>query len=283
MNKLRVWARLMRLDKPIGIWLLLWPTLWALWVASRGAPKLKLMFIFVAGTVLMRSLGCVLNDIADRHFDSEVARTCRRPLAQKEISVRGAYLLSVVLLMMAVTLVIQLNHQVLIWATLALFLATSYPYTKRFLACPQAYLGITFGCSIPLAFAAVSQQVPAVAWLFWLANVCWAVAYDTVYAMQDRDDDRKLGIQSSALLFGNFAPETIALCNAVTLLLLVWAGLMLALNVTYYIGLALATVWGLRQHVLVKREAYAQAFAECHWLGFFVWLGLWGGFYDIKV
>ena len=198
-KKLDAYERLMRLDKPIGILLLLWPTLWALWIASRGMPDWITLLIFVTGTVLMRSAGCVMNDIADRKYDGLVERTKNRPLATGEVSVKEAYLLVVVLCLMAFGLVLLFNKTTVLLSLVALFLAATYPLTKRFLAIPQAYLGVAFGFGIPMAFAAVNDYIPPLAWVLLAANIFWAMAYDTEYAMVDRDDDAKIGIKSSAI------------------------------------------------------------------------------------
>src|SRR5574340_1786160 len=199
-----LYARLMRLDKPIGILLLLWPTLWALWIAGEGRPAPLVVTIFVVGTVLMRSAGCVINDYADRDFDGHVERTRNRPLATGAVTTKEALALASALSALAFVLILPL-HALVIWLSLpALFLAASYPFTKRFFAIPQAYLGIAFGFGIPMAFAAQLGDVPPVAWLLLAANVFWAIAYDTEYAMVDRDDDIHLGIHSSALFFGKY-------------------------------------------------------------------------------
>jgi len=204
MRKLNAYFRLMRLDKPIGILLLLWPTLWALWLASNGWPDNRLLFIFIVGTVLMRSAGCVMNDVADRHFDGHVARTDKRPLVAGEVSVKEALLLATLLSLVAFGLVLTLNALTIALSFAALFLAASYPFTKRFFALPQAYLGIAFGFGIPMAFAAVQGWVPQQAWLMLVANIAWSLAYDTEYAMVDRPDDLKIGIRSSAITFGKY-------------------------------------------------------------------------------
>jgi 4-hydroxybenzoate polyprenyltransferase len=203
---------LMRLDKPIGILLLLWPTLWALLIASNGKPDMVIVLIFIIGTVLMRSAGCVMNDIADANFDGLVERTKNRPLAKKEITQKSAYILAIVLSLIAFILVNFLNLLTVQLSVSALFLAATYPLTKRFFAMPQAYLGIAFGFGIPMAFAAVNNQVPQVAWVLLLANVFWAIAYDTEYAMVDREDDLKIGIKSSAITFGRYDVLAVMLC-----------------------------------------------------------------------
>ena len=223
--KLPLYARLTRLDKPIGILLLLWPTLWALWIAGAGRPEGLVLAIFIAGTVLMRSAGCVINDYADRNFDGHVERTRLRPLATGAVTTREAMALAAALSGVAFLLILPLNRLVILLSVPALFLAASYPFTKRFFAIPQAYLGIAFGFGIPMAFAALLGEVPALAWVMLVANVLWAIAYDTEYAMVDRPDDLKIGIKTSAITFGRFDVAAVMLCYAAFLGLMVWVGL----------------------------------------------------------
>ena len=216
-KKLDAYERLMRLDKPIGILLLLWPTFWALWIASRGAPDWITLLIFITGTVLMRSAGCVINDIADRKYDGLVERTKNRSLVSGEVSVKEAYLLAASLALLAFGLVLLFNKTTILLSFVALFLAFTYPFTKRFLAIPQAYLGVAFGFGIPMAFAAVNDYIPPLAWVLLVANVFWAIAYDTEYAMVDRDDDLKIGIKSSAIFFGKYDVIAVMVCYAILL------------------------------------------------------------------
>lgn len=277
-QKLDAYERLMRLDKPIGILLLLWPTLWALLIAGRGHPSLSIVLIFITGTVLMRSAGCVMNDIADRDYDGQVERTQSRPLATQEVSVKEAIFLALCLSLLAFLLVCFLNLQTILWSVAALFLAATYPLTKRFLAIPQAYLGIAFGFGIPMAFAAVNDYVPPMAWWMLLANVCWAIAYDTAYAMVDRDDDIKIGIQSSALFFGRYDVLAIMLCFAGMLSILVYIGLFMQFGVYYFLGLALALLLMVQQFMLIKKRLKAdcfKAFLRNSWIGAVITLGLW--------
>ena len=224
-HRFPLYLRLMRLDKPIGTLLLLWPTLWGLWVAAEGFPPLHVLAIFVLGTVLMRSAGCVINDYADRDFDGHVERTRNRPLATGAVSTREALLLAGALALAAFVLILPLPALVLWLSIPALFLAASYPFTKRFFAIPQAYLGIAFGFGIPMAFAALRGEVPAIAWLMLVANVFWAVAYDTEYAMVDRPDDLKIGIRTSAITFGRFDVAAVMGCYAAAFALLAVVGL----------------------------------------------------------
>src|ERR1700723_735987 len=231
------YIRLMRLDRPIGIWLLLWPTLWALWIGSRGQPKPLVFIIFVAGTVLMRSAGCAINDYADRSFDPHVARTKDRPLAAGRISTLEALILFALLSLTALMLALQLNKSTLLLAVAGGFLAVSYPFVKRFLPVPQMYLGVTFGWGIPMAFMAQYEQLPRVAWLLLLAHVLWVTVYDTIYAMVDRDDDLKIGVRSTAILFGDSDRHIIAILQTITLLALYLVGRIIHMGSWYYGGL----------------------------------------------
>ena len=267
----------MRLDKLIGILLLLWPTLWALWIASRGMPDWITLLIFITGTVLMRSAGCVMNDIADSQFDGLVERTKNRPLVTGEVTKKEAYLLAAGLAVAAFCLVLLFNKTTILLSFAALFLAATYPLTKRFLAIPQAYLGVAFGFGIPMAFAAVNDYIPPLAWLLLAANVCWAIAYDTEYAMVDRDDDVKIGIQSSALFFGKFDVLAVVVSYAIMLSLLVYIGYFLGFGGYYYTGLAAACLLACRQYVLIKKRAKGdcfKAFLENNWIGFVIFAGL---------
>lgn len=281
-ERLNSYERLMRLDKPIGILLLLWPTLWALWIAGRGHPNLIVVWIFVLGTVLMRSAGCVMNDLADRDFDGRVERTRGRPLATAEVSVREALLLAAGLSLAAFCLVLFLNRLTILLSFAALFLAASYPFTKRFLAIPQAYLGIAFGFGIPMAFAALVGTVPPVGWLMLLANIFWAIAYDTEYAMVDREDDLKIGIRSSAILFGRFDVIAVMLCYLAALLLLAIAGSWLHLRWLYYGGLVVAAGIAIYHYYLIRgrdRNACFKAFLHNNWLGAAIFVGLFASYH----
>lgn len=276
-KKLDAYERLMRLDKPIGILLLLWPTLWALLIAGQGRPDWIVVLIFVTGTVLMRSAGCVMNDIADSQYDGLVARTRHRPLVQNEVSKKEAYLLAAVLSIVAFALVYTLNALTIKLSVAALLLAITYPLTKRFLAIPQAYLGIAFGMGIPMAFAAITGSIPMIAWVLLLANVFWAIAYDTEYAMVDRDDDLKIGIKSSAITFGKFDVIAVMLCYAVTLILLTLAGNRLMLGWAYYLGLVLAAGIAAYHYFLIRARDKTncfKAFLHNNWFGCAVFAGL---------
>jgi 4-hydroxybenzoate polyprenyltransferase len=280
-QRINIYERLMRLDKPIGILLLMWPTLWALLIAGNGRPDMAVVLIFITGTVLMRSAGCVMNDIADSQYDRMVTRTQHRPLANDEISKKEAMALAAVLSLVSLLLVCQLNALTLKLAIVAFLLAASYPFTKRFFAMPQAYLGIAFGFGIPMAFAAITSTLPAVAWLLLLANIFWAIAYDTEYAMVDRDDDLKIGIKSSAITFGRFDVISIMACYGLTLTLLAVAGSWLQLGNEYYLGLALAALITVYHYVLIRsreKSGCFKAFLGNNWFGLAIFLGL-GGHY----
>ncbi|MGB7816057.1 MAG: 4-hydroxybenzoate octaprenyltransferase [Methylotenera sp.] len=282
-KKLDVYEHLMRLDKPIGILLLLWPTLWALWLASRGIPDWITLLIFVTGAVLMRSAGCVMNDIADRKFDGLVERTKNRPLAMGEVSLKEAYFLTAVLCLLAFGLVLLFNKTTILLSFAALFLAATYPFTKRFLAIPQAYLGVAFGFGIPMAFAAVNDYIPPLAWVLLAANVFWAIAYDTEYAMVDRDDDLKIGIKSSAIFFGKYDVNAVMACYAVMLGLLAYVGQFMGYGKYYYIGLGAALLLACRQYVLIKDRNRAdcfKAFLHNNWIGFVLFIGLAAEYYS---
>jgi 4-hydroxybenzoate polyprenyltransferase len=275
--RLDAYERLMRLDKPIGMLLLLWPTLWALWISSNGHPDWLIVWIFTLGTVLMRSAGCVMNDYADRHFDQHVERTKARPLATGEVSGREALVLAAVLSLLAFGLVLLLNKLTIVLSVCALFLAMTYPYTKRFISVPQAYLGVAFGFGIPMAFAAQTGQVPALAWMLLAANVFWAVAYDTEYAMVDRDDDVRIGIRSSALFFGRYDVSAIMVCYVAMLSILTLVGWRLGLHWPYYIGLGVAAVIAVYHYALIRgreRSACFKAFLHNNWLGAAIFVGL---------
>ena len=276
-QKIDAYERLMRLDKPIGILLLLWPTLWALWIAGEGRPDWLVVWIFFMGTVLMRSAGCVMNDVADRNFDGHVERTRQRPLVSGEVSVKEACLLAAGLILGAFALVLFLNTLTIALSFAALLLAMTYPLTKRFLVTPQAYLGIAFGFGIPMAFAALTDALPPVAWLMLLANIFWALAYDTEYAMVDRDDDLKIGIRSSAIFFGRHDVAAIMVCYAAMLLLLVLVGWLQQLHWPYYLGLVLAAALALYHYRLIRKRERAscfKAFLHNNWLGAAIFVGL---------
>jgi len=277
MSGLSDYARLMRLDRPIGIWLLLWPTLWALWIAGRGKPDPRIFIIFVAGTVLMRSAGCAINDYADRSFDPHVERTRDRPLAAGRISTLEALLLFTALSMSALWLALQLNMSTLLLAAVGGFLAITYPFVKRFLPVPQMYLGVTFGWGIPMAFEAQIEQVPRVALLLLLANVLWVTVYDTMYAMVDRDDDIRIGVRSTAILFGDSDRHIIAVLQAMTLLALYLVGRIIHLGWWYDGGLCAGAVFFVYQLWLIRgrdRGSCFRAFLNNNYFGMAVFIGM---------
>ena len=276
-ERLSLYEKLMRLDKPIGILLLLWPTLWGQWLASNGRPDWLILWIFVMGVVLMRSAGCVINDYADRDFDPRVARTRERPLAAGKVSPKEALLLAAGLSLLAFLLILPLDALVLKLSVVALFLAASYPFTKRFFAIPQAYLGVAFGFGIPMSYAALWGEVPQEAWIMLLANVFWAIAYDTQYAMVDREDDLKIGIKTSAITFGRYDLAAIAVCYAATLGLLGWVGKQREMGWAFYGGLAVAAAIALYHMVLIRQRDPAQcfrAFLHNAWFGAAVFGGI---------
>ncbi len=281
-ERLGSYERLMRLDKPIGTLLLLWPTLWALLIAADGRPNLFVVWIFSLGTLLMRSAGVIVNDYADRRFDIEVKRTRARPLATGEVSVREAMWLAAALAFAAFLLILPLNHLVWKLSVAAVFLAVSYPYTKRFLAIPQAYLGIAFGFGIPMGFAAVLGTVPPLGWLLLLANIFWAIAYDTEYAMVDRDDDLRIGIRTSAITFGRFDVAAVMLCYAAMLAILSGIGIALRYGIWYYAGLIVAAGMMGYHFLLIRgrgREGCFKAFLHNNWVGAAICAGLLADFH----
>ena len=277
-EKLDLYERLMRLDKPIGILLLLWPTLWALWLSALGRPEWMVVWIFVLGTVLMRSAGCVINDYADRDFDKHVERTRERPLTAGKVTAREALWLFASLCLLSFGLVLALGMPLVTWLSVpAVFLAASYPFTKRFFAIPQAYLGIAFGFGIPMAYAAHLGSVPAEAWWLLLANVFWAVAYDTEYAMVDRNDDLKIGIKTSAITFGRFDVAAVMLCYAATLAIIGWVGWTLNMGLAFYAGLAgAAGIMGVHYTWIKGRERMPcfKAFLHNNWVGAAIFAGI---------
>ena len=275
--KLDDYERLMRLDKPIGILLLLWPTLWGLWLAGDGRPDAIVLWIFVLGTALMRSAGCVINDYADRDFDPHVERTRERPLAARRVGTGEALALAGVLVLCAGLLILPLSKLVWTYAVAAVFLAASYPFTKRFFALPQAYLGVAFGFGIPMAYAALRGDVPAIAWWLLAANVFWAIAYDTEYAMVDREDDLKIGIRTAAITFGRYDVLAVMACYAIALALLAAAGPTWHAGPAYYAGLAAAAGIAGYHYVLIRgreRMACFKAFRHNNWLGAAVFAGI---------
>jgi 4-hydroxybenzoate polyprenyltransferase len=275
--RIDLYERLMRLDKPIGTLLLLWPTLWAIWIAAAGAPHWLVVGIFALGTLLMRSAGCVINDMWDAPFDRHVARTRDRPIATGAVGRKEALVLAATLLVLAFALVLAFNVLTVALSVVALFLAASYPLTKRFLAIPQAYLGIAFGFGIPMAFAAQVDALPAIAWLLLAANIFWAIGYDTEYAMVDRDDDLKIGIRTAAITFGRRDVAAVMVCYGATLGILAYVGMHERLAWPYYAGLAVAGGMMLYHYRLIRgrsREGCFKAFLHNNWVGGAIFAGI---------
>jgi 4-hydroxybenzoate polyprenyltransferase len=275
----RAWAfvQLMRLDRPIGIWLLLWPTLWALWVAGTGHPSRRLLLIFIAGTVVMRSAGCIVNDLADRNIDPHVQRTRARPLAARVLSPYEALVLFGILLFVAFLLALQLNALTLKLAFVGAALTVSYPLLKRFFPVPQLYLGLCFGWAVPMAFAATLGFVPREGWLLLIATVLWAGVYDTEYAMVDREDDVRVGVHSSAILFGDMDRLLIGVMQCMMLLALILLGRTLSFDSGYYAGLAVGVVLFVWQQWLIRerdRTACLTAFQNNSYFGMTVFAGI---------
>ncbi len=277
MHRFKLYIKLTRLDKPIGILLLLWPTLAALWLASNGAPDWRLFVIFTLGTVLMRSAGCAINDYADRDFDKHVKRTAERPLTSGRIKGWEAVALAAVLALIAFALILPLNLLTKELSVAAVAIAASYPYFKRFFAIPQAYLGIAFGFGIPMAFAAVQNTVPLAAWVLLGANILWAIAYDTEYAMVDRDDDLKIGIKTSAITFGRYDVAAVMLCYAGAGAIALSVGWQFGLHSWFLLGMAGALACAVYHYFLIRgreRMPCFAAFRHNNWLGAAVFAGI---------
>jgi 4-hydroxybenzoate polyprenyltransferase len=283
LHRLDAYEKLVRLDKPIGILLLLWPTLWALWLAADGPPPWVVLWIFVLGTVLMRSAGCAVNDFADRDFDGQVERTRARPLAVGVIRPWEALAVCAALSLASLALVWRLNALTVELSVAAFTIAIVYPFTKRFFSMPQAFLGIAFSWGIPMAFAAIQGRVPMLAWQLLLANFFWVIAYDTEYAIVDREDDRRIGIRTSALLFGRYDVAAVMLCYALFLATLAGIGYAQRLGVAWYVGLAVAAVIAGVHFTWIRgrsREGCFRAFRHNNWIGAAIFAGLlvdrWG-------
>jgi 4-hydroxybenzoate polyprenyltransferase len=277
LHRLDAYEKLVRLDKPIGILLLLWPTLWALWLAADGAPPWLILWIFLLGTVLMRSAGCAVNDFADREFDGQVERTRARPLALGTIQPWEALAVGAALSLASLALVWRLNALTVELSVAAFLIAIVYPFTKRFFSMPQAFLGIAFSWGIPMAFAAIHGRVPLLAWQLLLANFFWVIAYDTEYAMVDREDDRRIGIRTSALLFGRFDVAAVMLSYALFLGTLAGVGYAQRLGVAWYAGLAVAAAIAGVHYQWIRgrsREGCFRAFRHNNWIGAVIFAGL---------
>jgi 4-hydroxybenzoate polyprenyltransferase len=283
-SRLDLYARLIRFEKPIGFYLLLWPTLWALAIAAEGSPDRWILFVFVCGVFLMRSAGCAINDYADRDIDLHVSRTRERPLTSGQITPREALMVFAVLGLIALLLVLTLNRFTIQLAIVGVLLAASYPYMKRFHYLPQVHLGAAFGWGIPMAFAALTGEVPKQAWLLYVATLVWTVAYDTMYSMADREDDLKLGLKSTAILFGDYDRIMVAVFQLLFLLALALVGLDLEFSGVYYLGLGFAALLlGYEQFLIADRNpahCFA-AFLHNHWVGAVIFIGIMGHYYSI--
>lgn len=277
-NRLALYLKLIRFDRPIGTLLLLWPTLWGLWVAAQGKPNLGIVTVFVLGTFLMRSAGCAINDYADRHYDARVKRTAERPLAAGLIAPYEALLVAALLALAALLLVLLcLNRLTLLLSVVAALLAASYPFAKRFFVMPQAWLGVAFGFGIPMAFAAVTETVPALAWWLMLANVFWTIAYDTEYAMVDRDDDLKIGIRTSAILFGRYDIAAVMCCYGLALVIFAAIAWQIGLAWPFWLGWIAATAIAVYHYRLIRLRERAdcfRAFLHNNWFGAVLFAGL---------
>lgn len=280
-HSLSLYFKLMRFHRPIGIFLLLWPSLWALWLAAGGLPPLKILGIFILGTIIMRAAGCVINDIADRNFDKHVQRTQDRPLTTGAISVKAALILFFGLSLLAFALVLLLNSLTIQLAFVGIFLSIIYPFTKRFIAFPQFILGLSFAWGIPMAYAALLNHIPSSAWLLFGITVLWIIIYDTEYAMVDRDDDLKIGIKSTAILFGKLDRYWIGFFQSLVLLLLIFLGLKTQLNSLYYLLLlGVAGCMGYQQYLIHHRGKLClpqdcfKAFLNNNWLGSLVFVAI---------
>jgi 4-hydroxybenzoate polyprenyltransferase len=271
------YEKLIRLDRPIGILLLLWPTLWGMWIAWRGVPNLVALWLFILGTVLMRSAGCAINDWADRNYDPHVERTRERPLAKGVIEPWEALVVAAVLALVAFVLVLQFNRTVVLLSVVAVVLAAVYPFTKRFFSMPQAWLGVAFGFGIPMAFAARYGMVPPLAWALLAANVFWTIAYDTEYAMVDRDDDHRLGIRTAAILFGRYDVLAVMTFYVLFIASMVAIGLWMRFGAAYFAGIAVAALIAGSHHRLIRsrsREGCFKAFIQNNWIGAAVFAGI---------
>lgn len=276
-DRLKIYVQLMRLDKPIGILLLLWPMLWGLWFAAKGMPDAHVLIIFVLGTVLMRSAGCVINDFADRKIDPHVERTKNRPMAAGKIGSKEAILLATGLSLCAFLLILPLNQLTILLSVPALFLAGTYPFTKRFFAMPQAYLGIAFSFGIPMAFAAQTNSLPPFIWILMLANLFWVIAYDTAYAIVDKPDDLKIGIKTSAITMGRFDVMGVMLCHGMFIVIMLAIGQLQAMGMAYYAGLMIAVGLIIYQYTLIRnrdRTLCFKAFLHNNWVGMVVFAGI---------
>lgn len=275
--QLYIAARLMRLDKPVGIFLLLWPTLCALWIGGQQQPSIKIVVIFILGVVVMRSAGCVINDIADRHFDKYVARTKNRPLASGETTLKNAFILLALLLLVALFLVLQLNKFTIKLSLVGLLLAAIYPWMKRITHWPQVVLGAAFAWAIPMAFSAQTNNLPIICWILYVATLIWSVIYDTEYALVDQDDDKKIGIKSTAILFGRYTVLIVGLLQLIMIGLFISLGISLHYSFVYFASLTIASAMFIYQLYLIHTEIPThcfKAFLNNQWVGMIIFLGV---------
>ncbi len=275
--KFKHYVAITRLNRPIGIWLLMWPALWALWLAAQGAPDIKNVIIFILGAVIMRSAGCVINDFADQDFDGFVERTKHRPLANKHLSKKEALIIFTVLAILAFSLTFFLNRLTIQLAFIALFLAVLYPFTKRFTHWPQLFLGLAYGFSVPMAFAAELQTIPVLAWFLYAIVILWSMIYDTMYAMVDKEDDLKIGVKSMAILFGSFDRFNLALMQILMLIMLIIVGVWQQLTVIFYCSLLIAVGLFIYQQCLIRnrnKTACFKAFLNNNYVGMIIFIGI---------
>ncbi len=277
MDKLSGYIALTRIDKPIGIYLVLWPALWALWLASNGTPDLHILVVFIFGAILMRSAGCVINDYADRHFDGKVERTCQRPLATGLLSSKEALIFFMVLCLIAFSLVLTLNTLTILLSLGAVFLAVLYPFMKRHTYWPQAFLGAAFAWAIPMAFSSVLNEVPWEVWPIFITTLVWSLIYDTAYAVGDMKDDLKIGVKSTAILFSKYLWQWIAFFQFIMLGLLFWIGQLFDLGIGYYLSLLVVLCWfalDLKRLATKNAQQAFQVFLQNHWIGLIILLGI---------
>jgi len=277
MNKVQAYIALTRINRPVGIYLVLWPALWALWLSSEGVPSLSVLIVFIFGAILMRSAGCVINDYADRNFDAHVQRTCQRPLATGAITSKEALGFFSLLCLMAFGLVLTLNSLTVWLSFVAVFLAILYPFMKRYTYWPQAFLGAAFAWAVPMAFAAVLNEVPWSVWLIFTVTLVWSLIYDTAYAIGDMKDDLKIGVKSTAILFAKHLVKWIALFQLIMLGLLLWIGQVFELGFSYYLSLLVVTIWfgyDLKRLATQSAEMAFKVFLQNHWIGLIILLGI---------
>jgi 4-hydroxybenzoate polyprenyltransferase len=268
---------LARFHRPIGTLILLWPALWALWLASAGKPDLLVLTVICLGVILMRAAGCVINDVADKNFDPHVQRTKERPIASGKVSAKEGIILFIVLCLISFALVLLLNTYTIMLSFIGAFLAGSYPFMKRYTHLPQAYLGMAFGWAVPMVYAAQTNTIPPVAWLLYIAVILWALIYDTMYAMVDRDDDLKIGIKSTAILFGRFDRQILASLQLIMLAILLVIGLWQQLGIAYYLGLIVASGLAIYQQILIfnyDKTLCFKAFLNNNYFGLAIFIGL---------